>query len=370
MVRSVLGRCRTSVVRVLVGSALLWACAKAPVTPGVAVDRLLARGRSDAAPGAAVMVIQDGAILKRAAYGMADLERGVPIRTDTAFRLASVTKQFTAMAIMMLQEQGRLAYDDPVARFVPELSRFGDGLTIRHLLTHTGGLPDYYDVMVEVSGEARPRTLHALTVLSAWGEPLFAPGERYEYSNAGYDVLASIIERASGQSYKEFVEQRILGPLGMAGSVVVEDRSTPIAHRAYGYRVEGDGFAPDYDDPLKDVLGSDGIYSTVEDLYRWDQALYGERLVSRKTLAEAFRPVRLADGEEVPYGFGWSLESRLGHRCVSHTGSWVGFRSFIGRYLDDRFSVIVLSNLEQTDVEALGDAIAGVYLAGAPDAAE
>jgi len=353
---------------VLACSVVAWGCGEAPAEPGIAVDRLLSARQTRTGPGAAVIVIRDGIVLKKGSYGMADLERGVPIETDTAFRLASVSKQFTAMAIMMLEEEGRLAYDDPVTRFLPELSRFGDKLSIRHLLTHTGGLPDYYDVMVKISGVERPRTLHALAVLSAWGEPLFAPGERHEYSNPGYELLALIIERASGQTYAEFLEGRILAPLGMASSVVLDERDARIAKRAYGYRKQGDGFEIDDDDPLNYLLGSDGVYSTVEDLYRWDQALYGDQLVSRETLAEAFRPARLTSGEEYPYGFGWSLESHLDRRCVSHTGTWLGFRNFIGRYPEDRFSVIVLSNFAETDAEGLGDEIAGLYLARAHDA--
>jgi CubicO group peptidase (beta-lactamase class C family) len=315
-----------------------------------------------------VIVIQDGKILKKAGYGMADLERGVPIESDTAFRLASVSKQITAMAIMLLEEEGRLGYDDPLTRFLPELSRFGDDLTIRHLLTHTGGLPDYYDVMVEVSGVERPLTKHALDVFSGWGEPLFAPGERYEYSNPGYELLALIVERASGRKFPEFVEGRIFAPLGMTHSVVMDEPSPHIAKRALGYRKNGDAFEVYDDDPLNYIFGSGGIYSTVEDLYHWDQALYGEQLVRAETLAEAFRPVRYNSGEAYPYGFGWGLEDHLGRRRVSHAGGWVGFSTFIARYVDDRFSVIVLTNLEDADAEGLANSIAGIYLAGDAEA--
>jgi len=346
---------------VLLCAALAWACAGAEPDPDAAVRRLLSDHRSDA-PGAAVIVIRNGVVVERAAWGMADLEHGVPIATDTAFRLASVSKQFTAMAIMMLAEEGRLSIDDPVTRFLPELSRFGDALTIRHLLTHTGGLPDYYDVMVEISGVERPRTRDALAVLAVWGEPLFAPGERYEYSNPGYELLALIVEEASGEPYSEFVETRIFAPLGMTSSVVFDERAPGIARRAIGYRSEGDGFAVYDDDPLNHVIGSGGIYSTVEDLARWDQALYGEELVRADTLAEAFRPSRLASGEEIPYGFGWRVEEHHGRRRVSHGGEWVGFQNFIARYPDDRVSVVVLSNLVETDSEGLADALAALIL--------
>ena len=364
-------RARRATLSLVLGCCVVfWSCEKAPVDPSLAVDALFLDARPDAAPGAAVIVIQNGKILKKAGYGMADLERGVPIESDTAFRLASVSKQFTAMAIMLLEEEGRLGYDDPVTGFIPELSRFGDDFTIRHLLTHTSGLPDYYDVMVQVSGVERPLTKHALDVFSSWGEPLFAPGERYEYSNPGYELLALIVERASGRRFAEFIAERIFAPLGMTSSVVMDERSPHIAKRALGYRGNGDAFEVYDDDPLNYIFGSGGVYSTVEDLYRWDQALYGEQLVSAETLAEAFRPSKHNSGAEYPYGFGWRLEDHLGRRRVAHAGGWVGFSTFIARYVGDGFSVIVLSNLAETEAEDLADAIAGLYLAGDAEAAK
>jgi N-acyl-D-aspartate/D-glutamate deacylase/CubicO group peptidase (beta-lactamase class C family) len=335
----------------------------APTHPSAAVDALFAEGISAATPGAAIIVIQDGVVLKKSAYGMADIERGLPFETDTSTRLGSVSKQFTAMAIMILEEEGRLDYDDPVTRFLPELSRFGDEITVRNLLNHTGGLPDYYDVMVEITGVERPLTRHALDTYAKWGTPLFAPGERYEYSNPGYELLALIVERASGEAFGDFVEERIFAELGMTNSVVLDDRHPRLAKRAYGYRIDGDGFAPDDDDPLNYLVGSGGVYSTVEDLARWDQALYGENLVSKTTRAKAFSPIRLNSGDLYPYGFGWRLDEHLGHRRIGHSGGWVGFQTFIGRYVDDRFSVIVVTNLAEADPESSADTIAAIYLA-------
>jgi N-acyl-D-aspartate/D-glutamate deacylase/CubicO group peptidase (beta-lactamase class C family) len=352
----------------LAGALLSVACVQTragreePDAASVLVDELVARDEQRAVPGAAAIVVRDGTIVKRLAWGLADLERGVPIETDSAFRLASVSKQFTAMAIMMLAEEGRLDYEDPIVRFLPELARFGEDVHVRHLLTHTAGLPDYYDVMVQVAGVERPHTRHALDVFSRWGEPRFAPGERYEYSNPGYELLALIVERASGRRYAEFLEQRIFAPLGMKDTVVFDERAPQIPKRAHGYRREGEGFALDDDDPLNYLVGSGGIYSSPEDLVRWDRALYGERLVRAETLAEAFRPTRLKGGEEYPYGFGWSLERHLGRRRVSHTGSWLGFRTAIARYPDDGLSVIVLANFAEMDAEGLAGAIAAAYL--------
>ncbi len=346
----------------IAGLLIVSGYATVPTDPSPVVDAIFAGRLSTKTPGAAIIVIRDGKVLKKSAYGMADIEHGVPFATDTSTRLGSVSKQFTAMAIMLLAEQGKLDYDDPITRFLPELSRFGNQITIRNLLNHTGGLPDYYDVMVEVTGVERPLTRHALDTYERWGKPRFAPGERYEYSNPGYELLALIVERASGEVFGDFIAEHIFGPLGMKNSVVLDERPHTLAKRAVGYQVDGDGYAVDDDDPLNYIIGSGGVYSTVEDLYLWDQALYGDKLVSQATLAKAFSPARLNSGELFPYGFGWRLDEHLGRKRIAHGGSWIGFRTFIGRYVDDRFSVIVLTNLAEADPEGIADTIAAIYL--------
>ncbi len=180
---------------------------------GAGIDALFAPATAGDSPGAAVMVIRDGEILHAAGYGYADLEHRVPITPQTAFRLASVSKQFTAMAVMILAERGQLAYDDPVVKYLPELARFGDQITLRHLLTHTGGLPDYYDALEAASTDSMPDTEDAMEFLADWGEAGFPAGERYEYSNPGYEMLALVVERVSGQRFGQFVEENIFAPL-------------------------------------------------------------------------------------------------------------------------------------------------------------
>ncbi len=167
---------------------------------------------ADESPGAAVMVIEDGEILFKGGFGFADIESGIPITPQSAFRLASVSKQFTAMAIMILSERGQLAYDDRLTQYLPELERFGDDITLWHLLTHTGGLPDYYDDLEKAVGDSMPDTEAAKEFLAGWGEPLFAAGDRYEYSNPGYEMLALVVERASGQTFRVFLEENIFKP--------------------------------------------------------------------------------------------------------------------------------------------------------------
>ena len=310
------------------------------------IDALLAEAVTPESPGAAVMVVHDGRVLHQAGYGLADVERRVPITPATAFRLASVSKQFVAMAVMILAEDGKLSYDDPVVRHLPELERLGDALTVRHLLNHTGGVSEYYEELETRYAEGPlPTNVEALALMASEGELLFRPGERYRYSNPGYEMLASIVERVSGRPFAPFVAERIFAPLGMRTSVVRDASEPEIAHRALGYSRRDGRLELDDDHRLNHILGAGGIYSTLEDLYLWDQALYDEELVSRETLEEAFSPARLADGDNHPYGFGWRL-GRYGAlgSSVGHSGSWLGFRTYIVRYPERRFTVVVLSN--------------------------
>lgn len=313
-------------------------------------------------PGAAVMVIEDGEILFEGGFGLADIESETPITSQSAFRLASVSKQFTAMAIMILTERGQLDIDDKLTQYIPELARFGDDISIRHLLTHTGGLPDYYDVLEEEVGDSMPDTETAMEFLAGWGEPLFAAGDRFEYSNPGYEMLALVVERVSGQTFGQFLEENIFEPLGMQSTVVRDSSEPEIPNRVYGYSRKDETFVLNDENILNHIIGSGGIYSPVEDLYLWDQALYTEKLVRRSTLEEAWSEATFNNGEHSPYGFGWGLEpyGALGQR-LSHSGGWVGFSTFIVRYPEQNFSIIVLSNLEELNGGRLANQIIDLY---------
>ncbi|MBD3857414.1 MAG: beta-lactamase family protein, partial [Acidobacteria bacterium] len=228
-------------------------------------------------PGAAVMVIEDGEVLFEGGFGLADIESETPITSQSAFRLASVSKQFTSMAIMILAERGQLDIDDKLTQYIPELARFGDDISIRHLLTHTGGLPDYYDVLEEEVGNSMPDTEKVMEFLAGWGEPLFAAGDRFEYSNPGYEMLALVVERVSGQTFGQFLEENIFEPLGMHSTVVRDSSEPEIPNRVYGYSRKDDAFVLYDDNVLNHIIGSGGVYSPLEDLYLWDQALYTEQ---------------------------------------------------------------------------------------------
>lgn len=339
----------TLVLLLVAGCAGSPPTAQPPADYAARIDALFERYATPGSPGVAVMVIHRGDVVHQAGYGLADVEAGLPITPATPFRLASVSKQFFAMATMILAEQGALAYDDPVTRFLPELERFGDRLTVRHLLQHTGGLPNYYRELEErFAGGRMPTNEDTLQYLAEEGQPLFAPGEQHQYSNPGYEILALVLERASGMPARELLDARIFAPLAMSASVVRDASEPRIDGRALGYaRIDGE-LELDDDHRLNHIIGSGAIYSTLEDLYRWDQALYGDELVSRATLDEAFSPGALDNGETFPYGFGWGVDrsGALGLK-LAHSGGWVGFSTHIARFPEQRFSVVVLSNLRR-----------------------
>jgi CubicO group peptidase (beta-lactamase class C family) len=326
------------------------------------MDALLAPFASDQAPGIAVMVLRDDAVLYRGARGMADVEGGVPIGPRTAFDLASVSKQFSGMLAMLLRQEGRLDYDAPVARFLPALSRFGTTLTVRHLLTHTSGLPDYYETL---AGRSAPGTFatnrQALDLLASWGDPVFPPGDRFAYSDVGYEMLALVLEAASGEPFGNLLRRRIFEPLAMTDTRLRDRPDVAVPGRARGYVSRGQAFTAVPDHPLDCLFGSGAINTTVDDMRRWIRALDTGRLASPATLAEALRPQLLNDGSESGYAFGWYLENGLLGRRLKHPGAWNGYQSFVLRYPESRFSVILLANRTDIDLGDLAERIVRLY---------
>lgn len=316
-------------------------------------------------PGGAVMVIQNGEIVHQNGYGLADVENDKPITTDTVFHLGSVGKQFTALGIMILAEQGMLKYDDPISIHLPELAWMDDGVTVRRLLHHTSGIMGYddsddiYNALVASAG--KPGNENLLQVLAEQGSMLANPGDEYSYSNAGYDLLGVLIERLSGQSYPDFMEENIFSPLGMKHTFAVpNDARLNEDTVAQSYSTDG-AYEPDILDGLN---GAGSIYSTLGDLYLYDQALYMNVLVSQETLAEAFASGVLNNGEETAYGFGFELGEYTGEMYIGHSGAWLGFESYYLRFPTRNLSVVVLLNLDYSDegAEGLAFSTADLYL--------
>lgn len=306
-----------------------------------------------------VLIARNGQPLVSKGYGMANIEDGAANTPQTKFRLGSVTKQFTSMAVMMLQEQGKLSVSDLACKYVPDCPAAWQPITIRQLLTHTAGIPNY-TALPEFRNFARTRMTVPAIVDLFKNQPLdFTPGEKYSYSNSGYILLGYIIERASGKTYQDFLRENIFGPLGMVNSGY--DGTMLLIHRAAGYAFDANSNSEinsGYID-MSVPHAAGALYSTVGDLLLWDQALYSERLLSRKSLDEMFTPFKSN------YAYGWSVGKEGDRRTISHGGSIYGFASYIARYPDDRVTVIVLTNHEGAPAGAVARDLAAMAF-GAP----
>lgn len=308
-------------------------------------------------PGAALLVIKDSQAIVSRGFGLANLEDNIPVTPQSNFRLASITKQFTAASILLLAEDGKLGLDDPVKHWLPSLPKAADTITLRQLLSHTSGLIDYEDVMpADFSGQLHDSDV--LQILEGQDRTYFAPGTSYRYSNSGYALLALIVGKASGQDFASFLRQRIFLPLGMQHTVALEEGRSSVVNRAYGY-TETDGRWQRTDQSSTSaVLGDGGIYSSLEDLARWDAALYDQRLLEADSLKLAFSPATRTDEPHVPYyGFGWRIDGDT----LWHSGESIGFRNVILRFPKERLTVIVLSNRNDPEPYATANAIAEAF---------
>jgi CubicO group peptidase (beta-lactamase class C family) len=338
------------------------------------VDSLLAKWNHSDAPGTAVLIVRNGRIEYRRGFGLADLKRRSPITPDTQFQLESVSKQFTAMGIMILADRYKLSFEDPLSKFCPEFPAYARSITIRHLLNHSSGLRDYDlgddpDEPSYFRSFDAPRAAHeytaseALRALSLQPRLSFPPGYHFEYSNAGYMLLAQIIERVSGMRFSDFLQDAIFTPLGMKDTVVLDERNEQRPKRlALGYASTSDGWRDVSYFPTIYVYGHRGVISTINDLYKWDQALNTDRLVSHSTLETAFTPGTANDGRElvdpemskmmkrkVAYGFGWDVSSLGGEKTVEHTGRGIGYSAYIIRLPVQKITIVLLSNFVNPD---------------------
>jgi len=323
----------------------------------VTVDDLFAAYTGPAVPGASVIVIQDGKVTVRRAYGMADLERRVPAAPETDYRLASVSKQFTAMAVMLLANDGKLRYDQPVRDFLPELPPGTAAITVRHLLNHTSGLCDYEDLIPE-SRTTQLNDSDVLALLASKDSVYFPAGTQYRYSNSGYVLLGIIVARASGRSLPDFLRTRIFDPLGMRATVMHVEGSDTVPSRAYGYSPRGGAFVQTDQSVTSATLGDGGIYANVDDMVRWDAALAGAALVDSATLELATTPPLLPAGAKTEYGFGWFVDSYRGEKRWRHTGETSGFRNAILRFPRRRLTIVILTNRSSGEPLAIAERIA------------
>ena len=299
-----------------------------------------------------VLVAEHGRLIYERGFGKADIKRNVAFTPNTPTYLASLTKQFTAMAVMMLAERHKLSYSDSLSKYFPEFPSSARNVTIRHLLNHTSGIPDYVELGLERPGLTNKDVLRALIRQDS---PRFQPGEKFEYTNSGYIFLALIVEKVSGHPYRLFLKKNIFAPLGMKHTFVYDKPRPEISRWARGYNRFGD----DFDYSLR-TYGEGGIYSTVADLFKWDQALYTEMLVERSTLDEAFSRGKLNDGSPINYGFGWGIGQYNGETIYAHAGRYGGFNTYIKRFPKERATIIFLTNHDFREMGAIGNALINV----------
>ncbi len=355
----------------LLASAFL---AAAPPSLPSQLDAILASRTDGKSPGLAALVRERGRTVLAQGYGVRDLRTLSPINAHTNFRLASFTKQFTALAAMLLIHDGKLRLTTNLTEIFPGFPAYGRAITVRDLLHHTSGLPDYEDLMDAAEKTGGPQWSatrqiqdgEVLKLLQRQTSGEFAPGTSWAYSNSGYVVLGLIIARVSGETFGQFLHNRIFAPLQMRNTLVYENAGSAVPNRAYGHSRRGDAFIETDQSSTSATSGDGGVYSNLADLAKWDDALEKHTLLSRREMAAALAPATLTDGalphwpaapgednlapgKPVAYGFGWFLDPYRGRPRMWHSGSTTGFRTVIERFTDDRLTVVILCN--RTDLE-------------------
>lgn len=294
-------------------------------------------------PGAAVMVVKNGEIIFQKGYGLANVENNQPVTGATNFRLASVTKQFTAMSVLKLVERGRLKLTTTLTDIFPNFPNYGKDITVKNLLQHTSGLIDYEDLIPDTA-TVQVKDKDVLGLIMQTDSTYSQPGSQHQYSNTGYALLALTVEKISGKLFRDFLKDNISQPLGMNNTIAFENTINEVKNRAYGYSILDNNVELTDQSITSAVLGDGGIYSSLNDLYKWDQTLYTGKLIDKKYLDESWTKGTTTYGVEFPYGYGWRLENYHGNKVVYHTGSTRGFRNIIYRVPEKNFTIVILTN--------------------------
>ena len=327
------------------------------------VDALMNRFVGPNEPGAAVVVSRGDSVVFAAGYGVADVTTSARITPATAFRLASVSKQMTAAAILTLVDSGRLRLDARLDALLAAIPPYARAITVRQLLAHTSGIPDYEPLLGAGDGP-QVKDRDVLALMRRATTLYFEPGTSWRYSNTGYALLALIVEAVSGDSFASYLRRHLFDRAGMSTAVAHEEGADTVAERAYGHSRDATatGWRKTDQNRTSAVLGDGGIYASGLDLARWSTALDGNAVLSAAMVREATTPVTLPSGVSTAYGYGWFVDTHRGHRRQRHEGDSIGFRTAIQRYPDDKLTVIILMNRAAAPVIALSDAIADVFL--------
>src|SRR5688572_5376955 len=336
----------------------------APEPSRAELDRVFAQWSSSEGPGCAVAASRDGRTIYEAGYGMANVETGTAITPASIFHSASVSKQFTAIALMLLARDGKLSLDDDVRKHIPELPDYGHRITLRHLLHHTSGLRDQWDLLALSRGrfeEDRITEADVFDIVTRQKSLNFVPGTEYLYSNTGYTLAGTVVKRVSGKSLRQFADERIFQPLGMTRThfhddyhMLVKGRTSAYARRANGeWRVSTPNF---------DTYGATSLFTTVGDLLKWQENFSHPVVGDDAILREMQTSAVLANGDTTGYGLGVATETQRGMRLVGHSGADAGYRAYTGRYPEHAFAVAVLCNAGPTNPSALSAEVAAIYL--------
>jgi CubicO group peptidase (beta-lactamase class C family) len=308
-------------------------------------------------PGVSIAIVEKGQLVYAKGYGLSNVEHQVLVKPETIFQSGSVGKQFTATAVMMLVEEGKVSLDEKISKYLGDVPETWQAITVRHLLTHTSGLTDYpadFDFRRDYTEDELLKRAQGI-------KPDFLPGEKWQYSNLGYLTLGVLIHKVTGQFYGDFLQDRVFKPLGMTTTRIISEADI-IPNRAAGYRLQNNELKnQNWVSPTLNTTADGALYFTVLDMAKWDAALYGEKLLKKTTLEQMWTPVRLNNNTNYDYGFGWGFARMNGHRVIEHGGAWQGFTSYIGRYVDDQVTVIVLDNLAGGNAGKIGRHVAALY---------
>jgi len=335
------------------------ACAQTQTSDPVAIY-VHAEMQREKIPGLSLLVSRDGKPVRTEGYGLSNVELQVPVKPETVFQSGSMGKQFTATAIMMLVEEGKIKLDDPVTNYLKDAPAAWQRVTIRELLSHTAGFTDYpknFNFRKDYTEADLLKIVEAIPLA-------YPPGTKWDYSNLGYLTLGIVIHQVTGKFYGDFLQERIFQPLGMSTTRIISEADI-VPNRSAGYRlVKGELKNQEWVSPTLNTTADGALYFSILDLAKWDAALYTEKLLKRSSLDEMWTVVKVKNGQPNTgdYGFGWEIETRDGHRLIRHSGSWQGFRTEISRYVDDKLTVVVLANLESAEPSKIADHVAKLYL--------